>query len=214
MNDQDERARIRSGRRRFLLGVFGALFVFAVASFLVGLLQARGDSSFLFADGEPPTWAGVVGVVLAVLGLLVEVAALVWAVRSGRYRAGRDSALWAVSWRRRRELARQVRRDVVHTDEELPLLRRTAGQMARQRWLVVLFAGLVTMQLGQALLQYSMVPLVLFLLPAVLFVPAGWQTLRDSRRAQVFLRAHPAEPAAADRGEATGPGPAAGAMPD
>ncbi|MGR6322470.1 hypothetical protein Q2K19_13260 [Micromonospora soli] len=185
------RHRIRRGRRRFLLGVFGTLLLFAALSLLVGLLATSDASTVVFRDGQPPAWAETTGIVLAILGLLVEVVALVWAVRSGRYRAGRKSALWAVSWRRRRELSRQVRRDVVRTEAELPLLRHTGRQMAGQRWLVVLFAGLVTMQLGQALIRYTPASLMLFVAPAVLFVLAAWQLLRDARRGDAFLRAHP-----------------------
>ncbi|WP_406040174.1 hypothetical protein OG799_30705 [Micromonospora sp. NBC_00898] len=129
MDDQGERVRIRSGRR-FLLGVFVALFVLAVIALVAGLLVARGGSSVLFEEGEPPVWARILGLVLPGLGVIVEVAVLVWAVRSGRYRVGRQSPLWAVSWRRRRELAGQVRRGSVGSDAGLPLLQASARHMA------------------------------------------------------------------------------------
>ena len=202
MDDQDEKRPIRRGRRRFLLRVLGALAAFAVVSFLIGLFAAQGGSFFRSAHGEPPGWAEVAGPVLMIVGLLVEVVGIVRGVRSGRYRAGRESRLWAVDWRRRRELTRDVRRGVIGAEEDLPLLRHTARQLVNQQWLVLPFAGLVTMQVGQALLHWSVFWLVVGVLAAAMLALVGWQAVRDARRGEAYLRAHPEPADAADLGSA------------
>ncbi|MFC4146567.1 hypothetical protein ACFO0M_09900 [Micromonospora mangrovi] len=191
-------------RRRVLAGVCA----FAVLSLLVGLLAAYGMPRWFLRHGDPPAPVAVTGGVLAVLGLVIEVAALVRAARSGSFRAARESALPAAG-PRRRELLRAVRRGEVPTETDRPVLRAVAEQLIRQRWVVPLFGGLVTMQLGQALLQFSPAFLALFGLTGVLFVLACWHILRDARRGEAFLRAHPAADSAAALDGPAGAGPTA-----
>ncbi|GAB3075116.1 hypothetical protein GCM10027186_33860 [Micromonospora schwarzwaldensis] len=185
---------IRRGRRRVRLLVVGVVLAFALVSFLVGLL-AEGFAATWLERGDPPAWLEVTGGILAVLGLAVEVVALIRMFRGSSHRAGQESPLWAVSWRRRRELARAVRRNVVASPEDLPWLRTTAAQIVRQRRLLPLFGGLLTMNLGQALLSLAPIWLALIGITGVMFGIACWWILRDARRAEAFLRAHPADPA-------------------
>ncbi|MFE9954842.1 hypothetical protein [Micromonospora sp. NPDC005299] len=194
MDDARERQEIRRRRRRFRLLLVGTVVVFALVSLLVGLL-AGGFPTTWWERGDPPGWVAMIGAVFAVSGLVAEVAALVWMVRSGGYRADRESRLWTLGWGRRRALARAVRRGVVDSPDDLPWLRTTAAQMVRQRRFVLLLGGLTTMNLGQALLSFAPVWLVLLGITGVMFGLSCWQILRDARHAAAFLRAHPADPA-------------------
>ncbi|GAA3770201.1 hypothetical protein [Micromonospora maritima] len=195
MDSDPERGAIRRGRRRVRLLLVGTVLVFALVSLLVGLLADRGFPSSWLERGDPPTAVAVTGVVFAVLGLVLEIVALVRMVRSGSYRADRESRLWAVSFRRRRELARAVRRGAVASPDELPWLRTAAAQMVRQRRLVPLFGGLVMLNLGQLLLSLAPMWFLLFGVTSVMFAIANWQILRDAPRAEAFLREHPDDPA-------------------
>ncbi|HEX7746918.1 MAG TPA: hypothetical protein VF462_16870 [Micromonosporaceae bacterium] len=134
----------------------------------------------------------VVGLVLAGLGLVVVVAVFISAVRADGFRADRHSPLWAVSWSRRRQLAWTIRRGGEVPEEDLPLLRHTAELLAGQRWLIGLFVGLAIIYAGQSLLQWS--PFRLALLPVMvsLYAVAVVLALRNARRGEAFLRAHPA----------------------
>ncbi|MGC4890221.1 hypothetical protein [Micromonospora sp. DT227] len=84
---------------------------------------------------------------------------------------------------------------MVESPEDLPWLRTTAAQMVRQRWFVPLFGGLLTMNIGQALLSLAPIWLALIGVTGVMFGIGCWWILRDARRAEAFLRAHPADPA-------------------
>ncbi|MGW4293391.1 hypothetical protein ACWEH1_10100 [Micromonospora chersina] len=192
MDGTGQREGIRPGRRRFWLLGAGTVLVFVLVSLLVGLL-AEGFAASWWRRGDPPGWLEVTGLVLVVLGLVLEIAALVGIVRSGSHRADRESRLWAVSWRRRRELARSVRRDVVDSPDDLALLRATAAQMARQRWLLPLLGGLVALNVGQGLLSFAPIWIFLIGFTAVMFAVACRQVPRDARRGEAFLRAHPVD---------------------
>ncbi|QLQ38216.1 hypothetical protein [Micromonospora robiginosa] len=191
MDGTGERQEIRRGRRRFRLLLAGTIVAFALVSFLLGAL-ADGFWDTWLERGDPPGWAEVTGEVLMALGVVIEIVALVQMFRSGGYRANRKSRLWAVDWRRRRELVRAVRRGVVESPDDLPWLRATAAQLAGQRWIVLLLAGLATTNLGQGLLSFAPIWLVLLGLTGVMFGIACWQAPRDARRAEAFLRRYPA----------------------
>lgn len=192
MDGDSERQEIKRGRRRFRLLLVGTVLTFVLASLLVGLMAEGAFPSSWLERGHPPGWLEVTGLVLVVLGAVLEIGALVSMVRSGSYRAGRESRLWAVSFRRRQDLVRAVRRGVVDSADDLPWLRHTAAQMSRQRRLVPLFGGLVTMNLGHLLLSLAPIWFVLLGVAGVAFGLACGQILRDALRAEAFLREHPA----------------------
>ncbi|KAB1924687.1 hypothetical protein F8280_13130 [Micromonospora noduli] len=160
-----------------------------VGALAVGVAMG-GQNTGIF-DGDPPRWASNLGRVLLILGVIVEVAAVVWVVRTGRYRASRQSPLLALSWSRRRRLARQVRRGTPEADEDAALLVETARQFVEQRWFVVLVAGLAMTSVGQAFLGFApffaMIGGLLLVIWAVLTV----SVLRNARRGEAFLRDHP-----------------------
>ncbi|MEV4718362.1 hypothetical protein AB0J94_14355 [Micromonospora noduli] len=181
----------RAGRKqRRLRLILGFVLLPAVVGALAVGVAMGGQNTGIF-DGDPPRWASSLGRVLLILGVIVEVAAVVWVVRTGRYRASRQSPLLALSWSRRRRLARQVRRGTPEADEDAALLVETARQFVEQRWFVVLVAGLAMTSVGQAFLGFApffaMIGGLLLVIWAVLTV----SVLRNARRGEAFLRDHP-----------------------
>jgi protein-S-isoprenylcysteine O-methyltransferase Ste14 len=186
--DSEEQHQIRRGRRWFrALVVAVALGVGIAAVVLVSLFGTTSSSAW---EGEPPGWARVLGAVLAFVGLVVEISALIYAFRTGRYRASRDSRLWGLSLSHRQKLMRQVRRGG-DAPEDLPLLRHTAEQMAGQRWLIAFIGGLALMNAGSALMHWSWAWLAFSTGIVSMVAVALALTLRDARRGEAFLRAHP-----------------------
>ncbi|WP_431877200.1 hypothetical protein [Micromonospora marina] len=192
MEEDRERREIRRGRRRVRLLLVGTVLVLTLVSLLSALMTDGTFPGSWLERGDPPGWLEVTGLVLVVLGAVLEIGALVSMVRSGSYRADRESRLWAVSFRRRRDLARAVRRGVVDSADDLQWLRATAAQMVRQRRFVPLFGGLLTMNFGQLLLSLAPIWFVLLGVAGVAFGLACGQILRDAPRAEAFLREHPA----------------------
>jgi hypothetical protein len=188
--DLDERSRIQRGRRRYLLLVMGTASVAAAVGAAVFISLGGYESEVWHRDA--PEWAEVLGMVLLVVGVVIEIGALVYAYRTGRYRADRDSRLWAVARSRRRQLVRQVRRGGDVAPEDLPLMRHTAEQMAGQRWFAPFTVGLVILNGGQALINFSLAWLALSVVLAATCPVVLAQTLRDVRQGEAFLRAHPA----------------------
>ncbi|MEW2443615.1 hypothetical protein [Micromonospora marina] len=191
MDDQEHA--IRRGRRRFLAIALGApLLGGMIGALIVGQVADEGWAAW--SAGQPPEWARITGLVLIVLGVLVELGALVWAARRGRLRSSRRSPLWAMSMRKRSRLVKQVRRGEPASDADLPTLTVVARQMVDGGWWPVLAAGLVVFMLGQALARStSGVALGVFGLAAAMFALAGWHVHRDARRAAEFLRQHAPE---------------------
>lgn len=186
-----DEASVRRGRRR-RLWLLAAVLPIGV---LTGVLLARyGDSPL--PGFEPPAWAGAAGLSLIVAGLMMEGVAIAFAVRSGRYRDNRRSPLWAMSGRQRRAVLRQIRRNAPAPDSDPAQLRAVARLMTQQRWYGFVVGGLVLVQLGLAVQNFSVPWLVLAAVAAVLLVTAGWLLLRDAARAATFLADHPETPPA------------------
>ncbi|MFI6239019.1 hypothetical protein ACIBEF_03975 [Micromonospora sp. NPDC050795] len=160
-----------------------------VGALAVGVAMG-GQNTGIF-DGDPPGWASNLGLVLVILGVIVEVAAVVRAVRTGRYRAARRSPLLALSWSHRRRLARQVRHGKPEADEDPALLVETARQFAGQRWFVLLVAGLAMTSVGQAFLAFAPFFAVIGGLLLVIWAVLIVSVVRNARRGEAFLRAHP-----------------------
>ncbi|WP_433355017.1 hypothetical protein ACQPYV_31865 [Micromonospora saelicesensis] len=181
----------RAGRKqRRLRLILGLVLLPAVVGALAVGVAVGGQNTGIF-DGEPPRWAGNLGRLLVILGVIVEVAAVVWVVRTGRYRAARQSPLLTLSWSHRRRLARQVRRGTPEADEDPALLVETARQFAGQRWFVVLVAGLAMTSVGQAFLGFAPFFAVIGGLLLVIWAVLTVSVLRNARRAEAFLRDHP-----------------------
>ncbi|MEW1587715.1 hypothetical protein AB0283_20030 [Micromonospora vinacea] len=160
-----------------------------VGALAVGVAMG-GQNTGIF-DGDPPGWASNLGLVLVILGVVIEVAAILWGVRTGRYRATRQSPLLTLSWSDRRRLERQVRRGTPEADQDPALLVETARQFAGQRWFVVLAAGLAVTSVGQIFVGFAPFHLMIGGLLLVIWVVLIVSVLRNARRGEAFLRDHP-----------------------
>jgi hypothetical protein len=190
------------GQRRIRRGRLPALFHVLIVAVALGLgiavlvlcvwLDLTGSPIW---EREPPWWASVLGAVLTVAGLVVQIGAIVFFLREGRPWANRPSPLGLLSWSRQRETMRKVRRSGEVVAEELPLLRQTAQAMARQRWWIGVFAGQAAAQAGLVVMQpedVSPARLAIGAVTVALFAVGVPLIGRDARRAEAFLRAHPA----------------------
>ncbi|MGW3619451.1 hypothetical protein [Micromonospora arida] len=92
-------------RRRPLLVVLLSVLAAAV---IVGAVVVGRDTGIL--DGDPPAWANILGGVLQLAGFALTIATIVWLVRSGRFRADRESSLRRLSPSDSRSLQQKVRR--------------------------------------------------------------------------------------------------------
>ena len=205
-----EQRRIRRGRRRFVLLVAGSGFLGGAVAAVFGVLLADADRPVM--KGDPPGWAAVLGGILAVGVLLVEIVVLVRLVRSGWYRQNRESRLWGVSPKRRRQLLRQVRRGEPAPGEDLSLLRHTARQLVNQRRAMPLYVCLPVLAVAQALANFSLFWLALAVLLIGLSAGGLVLMLRDVRRAEAFLRAYP-DGVAGSAGGTAGGQTASGMLP-
>ncbi|MFB9236798.1 hypothetical protein ACFFWC_14755 [Plantactinospora siamensis] len=188
--------RHRTFRRRLLLIVVVATVTVLLVAFAIGLTTGHNPTRPV----HRPEWASVAGGVLTVLGLAVELAAIVRGVRIRRaLGGGPGSPLTVLGWGSRRKAMARLRGRAPFADSDLPFLRRTAAQMAGQRWVVWLMAGLTLLQLGGALTSFTIVRLIFAGVLILILAVGAALVLRDVRAARAFLAAHP-EP---------GPGPAA-----
>ncbi|MET7373025.1 hypothetical protein [Micromonospora arida] len=176
----------RSRRRLLLVVPLSAL----AAAVIVGAVVVGRDTGIL--DGDPPAWANTLGGVLQLAGFALTIATIVWLVRSGRFRADRESSLRRLSPSDSRSLQQQVRRGAPQDGADFGLLRSTARMMINQRWYSLMLVGFVTTSFGQALLKFTPLFTGLFAVLAALGVGAVAFSFRDARLAKAFLCAHPA----------------------
>ncbi len=184
---------LRRGRRRALLLMVAVIVGAAVIAALLGvLLPASGifAEESRFWDGDPPDWAGVLGLVVCLTGLVGMVGGFWWLARSGYYRRNSRSRLWAESWSRRRHLVRQVRGTAAPRDEDRPLLPGVAEQLVDQPKFLLPFGGLTLIQVGQALLQWAPAFLLLAAILVVLLAGLAVSSFRGARQAEAFLAGH------------------------
>lgn len=181
--------RTERGQRRLRLILLLVLLPAVVGALAVGVAMG-GENTGIF-EGDPPRWASNLGRVLVILGIVLEVAAIVWVVRTGRHRAARRSPLLTLSWSHRRRLGRQVRRGTPEAGEDPALLAETARQYANQRWFVPLVAGLAMTSVGQAFLGFAPFFAVIGGLLVLIWVVLIVSVLRNARRGEAFLRNHP-----------------------
>jgi hypothetical protein len=173
-------------RRRLILVVLLSILGAAV---IVGAVVVGRDTDIL--DGDPPAWAATLGGVLQLAGLVLTITTIVWLVRSGRFRADRESSLRRLNPADSRSLQQQVRRGAPQDDVDFGLLRDTARMMINQRGQMLILVGFVITGSGQALLNFTPLFTGLFAILAALGVGAVAFSLRNARRGEAFLREHP-----------------------
>lgn len=176
------------GQRRLRLILLFVLLPAVVGGLAVGVAMG-GENTGIF-DGDPPHWASNLGLVLVIVGVVIEVAAAIWLVATGRYRRT-TVAPDRLSWSHRRRLDRQVRRDAPEADEDRALLVETARQFVSQRYLAVLCAGLVMTSVGQVFVGFAPFHALIGGLLLVIWVVLIVSVLRNARRGEAFLRNHP-----------------------
>ena len=130
-------------------------------------------------------WLGD-GIIVA--GLALAVSFLVRAFRHGAVRLRRSSPLDRLAPEERRRALRQIRGQVPVEAPDAAALRPVAEQLAAQRPLLGLAAGLILVEAGQALLRLSVAWTVASVVLAVLIAAAAALVHRDVRRARRFLR--------------------------
>ncbi|MBM0205757.1 hypothetical protein JNW90_24135 [Micromonospora sp. STR1s_5] len=177
----------QSRNRRRLM--FVVLLPILAAAVIVGAVVVGRDAGIL--DGDPPAWVNTLGGVLQLAGLALTIATIIWLVRSGRFRADRESSLRRLSPSDSRRLQQQVRRGVPQDDADFGLLRATARMMINQRWYSLMLIGFLITSFGQALLKFTPLFTGLFAVLAALGVGAFAFSLRNARRGEAFLREHP-----------------------
>lgn len=173
--------RVQAGWRRRTLALTAALLL---ALPLAGYAFVRLGPAI--ANTEPAPWAIGLGLGSMLLGLAVEIFALVGAFRSGVVSDNRSSRLWALSSRERRHVLAQVRGRRPVAPDELPFVRHIAENVRSQRWLLRMLLGLLLMQLGSAIMDAGP-PRVVSFASGVVLAAAGSLLLRDLRLADRFL---------------------------
>jgi len=181
--------------RRLTLLIVAAVVVVSAALALVALAW--------FGDGLPdggsddgPLWRQVAGLVVSGLAVVVLAVVLVVQWRGNRRRRAWRSPLLVLSRRQRKDLLAQVRGRAEVVPERLPLARHLAETLVDQRIAVALYLGLLLLYSGQLLTLQTSWWTVLgvgYAVAGAVFLP---NVVRNARRAQTFLDAHPAEPAA------------------
>jgi hypothetical protein len=188
-------ARQRLRRFRLLVGSFigGVLVLGAAAGVLVVLVLSDGPD----ADPDPSTGWVVTGLVVQALGLVALVGYLVLGWRAGFFRGAWSQPTAVLDRAQRRSLIAQVRGRSAVDERRLPLARHLAERFVVQRHQLVLLVGLALQQVGRAIGSPTAPNLWwtggLLALYAVAVVFAR----RDARRAERFLREHPADESSA-----------------
>ena len=125
---------------------------------------------------------------LIVAGLVLAVSFLVRAFRSGAVRLRQSTPLDRLAPEERRRALRQIRGRAPVDPRDAAALRPVAEQLAAQRPLLALAAGLILVEAGQALQRLSVTWTVASIALAGLIAAGGALVHRDMRRARRFLR--------------------------
>lgn len=178
-------ARQRKRRRTIWLIVLGTALVAGVAGgFAAALVGSGGHSAH---TNEPSTGQYVLGFGLSGIGLVGGVASLGSLIRAGQWGAAWRSPTTVLTRQQRKQLLREVRGQEPLTPAHLFLARDLARRLVIQRRQALLWASLVLLWVGQAVVFPDLVHLVLFGGMALLWAIAVPQMLRESHRAQRFL---------------------------
>ncbi len=159
----------------------------AIAVGLAALLGAFGHWPPSTTGLEQQLAVQIVGWVLAAAGILAAVSGLVWMIRAGQFKLAWKSPLVNLSRRDRKQLISLIRRGEVAPPGREDLARYLATQMHHQYPWLLLFAGVVMIDSGNALINGD--AFLLWSLPILLalFVVAVAAIIRDVHRAGRWL---------------------------
>ena len=172
-----------------ILLVIGVVAVTTAVGLLVALLLI--DRSALRSDAEVPTVQAILGLTLSGLGLIVMVVGLVLQFRGIRRNRAWRSPMYVLARHQRKSLLAQVRGRAPVVEERLPLARHLAGLLTKQRVVAVGQGGLLVLWIGLSIAQPSEWRLWFTVVIAVFGALGAGLLVREARRAQRFLDAHP-----------------------
>ena len=139
--------------------------------------------------GTDELWQWI-GLGISLVGLAVIITTLVLVFRH-RGHVRQPSALAGLVPAERRRVLRQIRGRAPVGPDDRPAARRGAGDLLAQRRLMAAPAGLILVQIGQAVQHRSPVWTGLALVVILLAVTSMILLGRDVRRARRFLERHP-----------------------
>ena len=196
---QAHRRQRRQAATTWVVVVAVLVFAGAVSAFLASLIFPSSPSPSAPVAG----WRDDVGLAITAAGLLIETAGIIAIVRSGLWGARWRAPVAVLTRRQRRSLTRQVLGKVPPVPQRLPLARDFAETLSSSRVLIVLYAGVALLPVGNAMGEASTTRMLWALVPAALVVLGGVITERQARLADRFLRQHPASSAESEPGPLT-----------
>jgi MFS family permease len=187
--DREVKDVLRAGQRRRAV----LLAVVMLAALVIGLVAGMllSDPSGGDEGRDADTWRLVLGMLLLVVGVVVEIVGLVALFRRGKIRENWRSPLLTLPWRKRRHILRQMRGHTPVVEDDAVLVRGHAERVARQKPITVVFLGVVLIQLGQLLNSEGGLAWFMAVAMAVVIIASGFFQ-RDVLAARRFLDDNPA----------------------
>ena len=183
-SDAEQRTR-RAKRRMWVVAVGVPLVLVAIAFALFA-----GGAPLPVSSGEPPPWRENLGFAITIVAFVLIVVALVRMVRAQMFTAAYQARAWSLSIGQRRRAARWVRRGESAPEDIAQTVAVTAEGMARQRKIVLLFAGMVLNVVASVLQMTNPWWMALMVLAGVLMLVGMVIVYRDANLAQRWLDAH------------------------
>lgn len=183
--------RLRRHRTVSLSVVAGLVLMSVAVGVLVFVLFRGSAGSTGGEDPDPPLWQVVSGTALLAAGLVLEVVGFLAMRRAGVYRDRWRRPTSVLTRGQRRALLAQVRGRVPADPARLPLARYLARQLRVQMSGLLLYVGLVVLQIGQAVTNPSVWRSTFAAALTVLYAVVLTLFQRDARRADRFLAEHP-----------------------
>jgi hypothetical protein len=191
----------RRHRRQRVVWAAGVLIVVLIVFGGVGYFSSASLEALTFATTP---WARRLGGLLVFAGALVEVAAIVFAIRSGRLGRGFRSPLWALTRAQRRSLRRQINRNDVEPGTDLATLRLMATSLVEQIWITWIFGGLTIVLEGQLLVTPTPAQIGTGIGAASCWLAQLVVAMRQAAVADTFLADHPTVHTGVSTADATG----------
>lgn len=180
-------------RKRLIIVAVVCVTVLAVIGALVGALLAGHHSHQAPRHHAVPLWREIAGSVLMLGGAVLAVRGLrvMWKSGNGLFPYF-SSPLFALTGAERRRVNKQVRGKAAADTDHLPVLREVAVRISRQRRIATMYDGIVLFAAGQALASSSWLRVGIAVLYLALMTFSAVWIRYDAKRAEDFLRRHPA----------------------
>ena len=185
---EEARRRLRRFRRTVLALVVGLAVVGGV---LGGIVGAAGAHRSRPTPDPAWGWQQTVGLVLGLVGMVVVVVVLVVQWRSGRLRFAWNNPALVLTRRQRKQLSAEIRGRRPAGPRHLRVARALAAHGGSPGLLTALFAGLLLLLVGPALLTPSGGRWLYTGAMCVAYTALMGFAVRSSRQVQRFLAEHP-----------------------